>query len=162
HNKVRTRRRKFSFKNQPMNVRKYFTEKEKLQIKNAIHAAEFNTSGEIRVHIEKHCKEDVLDRAAYIFEKLEMHKTKLRNGVLFYLALEDHRFAILGDAGINQKVPDNFWEQIKEEMAAQFKEGNVTQGLINGITMAGEKLKQYFPWQKDDVNELSNDLSFGS
>lgn len=145
-----------------MNVRKYFTEKEKLQIKNAIHTAEFNTSGEIRVHIEKHCREDVLDRAAYIFEKLEMHKTELRNGVLFYLAIEDHRFAILGDAGINQEVPDDFWEKIKEEMAANFKEGHFTQGLTTGILKAGEKLKQHFPWQKDDVNELSNEISFGS
>jgi uncharacterized membrane protein len=145
-----------------MNVRNHFTENEKLQIKNAINAAEFNTSGEIRVHIEKHCREDVLDRAAYIFEKLEMHKTKLRNGVLFYLAIEDHRFAILGDAGINQKVPDDFWEKIKEEMAAQFKEGHIAQGLTGGIIQAGEKLKQYFPWQKDDVNELSDEISFGS
>ncbi len=145
-----------------MNVRNYFTEKEKLQIKNAIHAAEFNTSGEIRVHIEKFCKEDVLDRAAYLFEKLEMHKTELRNGVLFYLAIEDHRFAILGDAGINQKVPDDFWEKIKEEMAANFKEGHFAQGLTTGILKAGEKLKQHFPRQKDDVNELSDEISFGS
>ncbi len=145
-----------------MNVRNYFTEKDKLQIKNAIHAAEFNTSGEIRVHIEKHCKEDVLDRAAYLFKKLEMHKTDLRNGVLFYLAIEDRRFAILGDAGINQKVPDNFWEKIKEEMAAHFQEGNFTIGLTTGILKAGEKLKQHFPWQKDDVNELSDEISFGS
>lgn len=145
-----------------MNVRKYFTEKEKLQIKNAIHAAEFNTSGEIRVHIEKHCKEDVLDRAAYLFEKLEMHKTELRNGVLFYLAIEDHRFAILGDAGINQKVPDDFWEKIKEQMAASFKEGNFAEGLTTGILQAGEKLKQHFPWKKDDENELSDEISFGS
>jgi uncharacterized membrane protein len=145
-----------------MNVRKYFTDKEKLQIKNAIHTAEFNTSGEIRVHIEKHCREDVLDRAAYIFEKLEMHKTELRNGVLFYLAIEDHRFAILGDAGINQKVPDDFWDKIKEEMAASFREGHFTKGLTTGILKAGEKLKQHFPYQKDDVNELSDEISFGS
>jgi uncharacterized membrane protein len=145
-----------------MNVRKYFSETEKLQIKNAIHAAEFNTSGEIRVHIEKHCKEDVLDHAAYIFEKLEMHKTELRNGVLFYLALEDHRFAILGDAGINQKVPDNFWETIKEEMAAHFREGKITRGLTTGILKAGEQLKHYFPRQENDVNELSDEISYGS
>lgn len=91
-----------------MNVQGYFTEENKLQIANAIRVAELNTSGEIRIHIEKFCKGDVLDQAAYVFEKLEMHKTELRNGVLFYLAIEDHKFAILGDAGINQKVSDNF------------------------------------------------------
>jgi uncharacterized membrane protein len=144
-----------------MNVRKYFSEKEKLQIKNAIRAAEFNTSGEIRVHIESHCKENVLDRAAFWFEKLEMHKTEQRNAVLFYLAIEDHQFAILGDAGINQKVPGNFWENIKEMMAEKFKEGNFTEGLSSGIIKAGEQLKQHFPWKSDDVNELTDEISFG-
>ncbi len=144
-----------------MNVRKYFSEKEKLQIKNAIRAAEFNTSGEIRVHIESHCKENVLDRAAFWFEELDMHKTELRNAVLFYLAIEDHQFAILGDAGINQKVPVNFWENIKELMSEKFKEGNFTEGLSTGVLMAGEQLKQHFPWKSDDVNELTDDISFG-
>ncbi|MFW5755249.1 MAG: TPM domain-containing protein [Tangfeifania sp.] len=144
-----------------MSVRKYFSEGDKIQIKNAIRAAELNTSGEVRVHIEKHCKEDVLDRAAYIFEKLEMHKTELRNGVLFYLAIEDHKFAILGDAGINRKVPENFWEEIKENMLNQFKEGNFTKGLSEGIMEAGNQLKAHFPYQKDDVNELPNEISFG-
>lgn len=145
-----------------MSVRKYFSEKDKLQIENAIRAAEFNTSGEIRVHIEKHCSEDVLDRAAYIFGKLGMQKTELRNGVLFYLAVEDHKFAIIGDAGINQKVPANFWEAIKLEMAENFKDGKITEGLSTGILKAGEQLKQHFPWQTDDVNELSDEISFGS
>lgn len=145
-----------------MSVRKYFSEENKLQIINAIRVAETNTSGEIRVHIEKHCKGNALDRAANIFEKLEMHETKLRNAVLFYLAVEDHKFAILGDGGINQKVPENFWEKIKEEMGSKFREGKITEGLSTGIKKAGEQLKQHFPYQKDDVNELSDEISFGT
>ena len=144
-----------------MGVQQYFTEENKLQITNAIRVAEDNTSGEIRVHVEKHCKSDVLDRAAYIFDKLEMQKTKLRNGVLFYLAIEDRKFAILGDAGINQKVPENFWEEIKENVIASFKEGQFAEGLSKGIIKAGEQLKAHFPHQDDDVNELSDEISFG-
>jgi uncharacterized membrane protein len=144
-----------------MNVQKYFTEENKLQITNAIRAAEMNTSGEIRVHIEKYCKGDVLDRAAYVFEKMEMHKTQLRNGVLFYLAVEDHQFAILGDAGLNQKVPEDFWESTKELVLSKFKDGNLTEGLMSGILMAGEQLKAHFPYLKNDVDELSNEISFG-
>lgn len=143
-----------------MHVSKYFTEEEKSRITGAISEAERNTSGEIRVHIEKHCKTDVLDRAATVFEKLGMHKTKLRNGVLFYLAIEDHKFAILGDAGINQKVPGDFWEGIKYEMEGKFKEGKFTEGLSEGIIRAGKQLKAHFPYQVDDVNELSNEVSF--
>jgi len=144
-----------------MNVQKYFTEENKLQIANAIRAAETNTSGEIRVHIEKHCREDVLDRAAFWFEKLEMHKTELRNGVLFYLAIEDHKFAILGDAGINMKVPADFWNETKDIVISRFKEGAFADGLSAGIIKAGEQLKAHFPYKTGDVNELSNDISFG-
>lgn len=144
-----------------MGVQKYFTEENKLQITNAIRVAETNTSGEIRVHIEKHCQTDVLDRAAYIFDKLEMQKTQLRNGVLFYLAVEDRKFAILGDGGINEKVPDNFWEEIKEDVIGCFKDGRFAEGLSNGIIKAGEQLKAHFPYQDDDVNELSDEISFG-
>lgn len=144
-----------------MSVQKYFTEENKLEITNAIRVAETNTSGEIRVHIEKHCKGDVLDQAAYVFEKLAMHKTDLRNGVLFYLAVEDHKFAILGDAGINQKVDDDFWESTKQLVITKLKEGLYSEGLADGIIKAGEKLKEHFPYQDDDVNELSDEISFG-
>jgi uncharacterized membrane protein len=144
-----------------MNIEKYFSPENKLQIANAIRVAEMNTSGEIRLHIEKYCKGDVLDQATYVFEKLEMHKTQLRNGVLFYLAVEDHKFAILGDAGINQKVSEDFWEKTKELVLSKFKEGNITEGLTNGILMAGEQLKEHFPYLTEDKNELTNDISFG-
>lgn len=144
-----------------MGVHKYFTEEDQLKITNAIRVAETNTSGEIRVHIENHCAGDVLDRAAYIFEKLEMHKTELRNGVLFYLAVEDRKFAILGDAGINKVVPEDFWESTKDVVVAKLKEGKYADGLADGIVKAGEQLKTHFPHQSDDVNELSDDISFG-
>lgn len=143
-----------------MSVQKYFTEENKLQITNAIRVAETNTSGEIRVHIEKFCKGNALDRAAYIFEKLEMHKTKLRNGVLFYVAFEDRKFAILGDVGINMKVPDNFWEEITNDVISKFKEKKYADGIADGVIKAGEQLKEHFPYQSDDVNELSDEISF--
>lgn len=139
----------------------HFTKEQQKQIVEAIKQAEHNTSGEIRVHIEDTCKIDVLDRAADVFAMLKMHKTELRNGVLFYLSVEDRKFAILGDAGINAKVPSNFWESVKETVLEQFKLGNNTEGLVKGILMAGEKLKAHFPFQKNDVNELSDEISFG-
>jgi len=138
-----------------------FTAEEKKKIVNAIKEAELNTSGEIQVHLENHCKEDVMDHAAYIFKTLKMHKTELRNGVLFYMAIKDHKFAILGDAGINNKVPENFWDDIKEHMLAHFKNGDLTAGLSEGIKMAGEQLAAHFPYQKDDENELPDEISFG-
>ncbi len=140
---------------------KIFTDDEKARIVNAVKQAEHNTSGEIRVHVERHCPEELMDRAAYIFEALKMHKTELRNGVLFYLAVDDHQFAILGDAGINSVVPDNFWESIKAEMTNIFQTGEVALALEKGIIMAGEQLKSHFPHQADDVNELPDEISFG-
>jgi len=140
---------------------KFFTSDQKQQIISAIKDAELNTSGEIRVHIENRCKKEVLDRAAAVFATLKMHKTKLRNGVLFYLAIKDQKFAILGDGGINAVIPDDFWDKIKEMMQHKFKEGEFTVGLSSGIKMAGEQLKAHFPYQSDDINELDDDISFG-
>lgn len=144
-----------------MRASHFFNEDQKLLITNAVKEAELNTSGEIRVHIELDCKEDVLDRAAFWFDKLEMQKTELRNGVLFYLSINDKKFAILGDAGINAKTPDNFWEEIKETVISHFKQGEFDLGLSMGIKMAGNALKEHFPYQTDDVNELSDEISFG-
>ena len=128
----------------------------------AIREAELNTSGEIRVHIESNCDKDVLDRATEVFAELHMHQTQLRNGVLFYIALEDHQFAVLGDAGINAIVPDHFWEDITEHVIKHFKQKHYAEGLAEGILMAGEQLKAHFPYnQKGDVNELKDDISFG-
>jgi len=138
-----------------------FTKEQKELITAAIKEAEMNTSGEVRVHIENSCAEDVMDRAAYWFAELKMHKTEQRNGVLFYLAVKDHKFAILGDMGINAVVPENFWNETKEAMLPKFAEGDFAAGLSKGILMAGEKLKQFFSYQKNDVNELSDEISFG-
>lgn len=141
---------------------KLFSKDDRKRIIDAIVMAEKETSGEIQVHLENHCKGDVLDRAAQVFETLKMHKTAQRNGVLFYLAVEDHRFAILGDAGINQLVPEHFWNDIKDEMVKHFKVQQFTEGLSIGIGMAAEQLKTHFPYDKHgDKNELPDEISFG-
>ena len=142
---------------------KLFSSADKKAIVDAIKSAEVATSGEIQVHIESRCKGDVIDRAVDVFDKLKMYQTKDRNGVLFYLAVEDKKFAILGDSGINKVVPENFWEQIKEQMTIQFKAGKFTEGLIEGIKSAGNQLGTHFPYQGDsDINELPDEISFGS
>jgi uncharacterized membrane protein len=139
----------------------FFSSEQKEDIKQAILNAELDTSGEIRIHIENNCPGDVLDRAAYIFEKLKMKETENRNGVLIYLSLNHRKFAIIGDAGINAVVPENFWDNIKEEMLMKFRENNFSLGLSIAITKTGEQLKKFFPHQKDDINELTDEISFG-
>lgn len=143
------------------NAATFFTAEQRQQVLDAVSSAELDTSGEVRVHLENSCKEDVLDHAAFIFNKLGMANTKLRNGVLFYLAVKDHKFAILGDAGINEKVPKDFWEGIRSHMQEQFRQGRFSEGLSEGIRMAGQQLKEHFPYQSDDVNELPDDISIG-
>jgi uncharacterized membrane protein len=145
-----------------MGIKTFFSKEQQEAIVQAIVDAENATSGEIRVHMESSCKCDVLDRAAQIFKKLKMHKTELRDGALIYLAIEDRKFVILGDAGINAKVPDGFWDEIKTIMMDNFKKDDFVTGLTVGIRMIGEKLKTYFPLMTNDENELSNEISFGA
>lgn len=138
-----------------------FGSAEELLVEQAIAQAELQTSGEIRVHIDNRCKEAVLDRAAFLFEELEMHQTEARNGVLIYLALQDKKLAILGDAGINAKVPEDFWNRIKSEMIQACAEGRYVDAIVQAVLSAGEQLKVHFPYQSDDENELPNNISFG-
>ena len=139
----------------------HFTSEERERIRQAVNKAEVLTSGELRVYIEDTCKNDVLDRAAFVFAEMMMHKTKLRNGVLIYLALHDKKFAIIGDAGIHAKVGDDFWNNIKHQMTLHFKEMRFTEGLVYGIMEAGKALQQHFPPADNDNNELSDDIVFG-
>ena len=113
------------------------------------------------MHIEGKCIGEVLDRAAYVFEQLGMHKTKLRNGLLFYMVIEDRKFALLGDAGLNAVVPGNLWDEIKNLILDHFKKSEFAEGLIKGTQLAGEQIKKYFPHRQDDVNELPNEISYG-
>jgi uncharacterized membrane protein len=138
----------------------FFTEEEKKAIVQAITDAEAMTSGEIRLHIEPKCKsENVLDRATEVFFQLKMNETSHQNGVLIYMAHEDQKFAIIGDKGINDVVPANFWDGTKEVMREHFKRKEFLEGVLFAIRETGFHLKQYFPLQQDDKNELTNEIS---
>ncbi|TCD04661.1 TPM domain-containing protein [Pedobacter frigidisoli] len=137
-----------------------FSDIEQDKIAKAIQSAENATSGEIRIAIDKLCEGDPYEKATEYFAKLDMDKTAQRNGVLIYLAHADHKFAIIGDLGINRLVPENFWETTKVAMTAHFAKGDLAEGIIAGVALAGEKLALFFPPQKGDINELPNDIVF--
>lgn len=139
-----------------------FTDEEKKALVEAIGSAEAMTSGEIRVHVEAKCNTDnPLDRAVEVFYKLKMNETAQQNGVLIYIAYDDHKFAIIGDKGINAVVPGTFWDGVKEVMAGHFKEGEFFQGVVFAVKETGFHLKQYFPLRDNDKNELTNEISEG-
>jgi uncharacterized membrane protein len=142
-------------------IEDFLTKPEEQEIVESIGKAEKNTSGEIRVHIEKETSVSAIDRAMDVFRKLNMEDTLERNGVIIYVAVKSKQFAIYGDKGINEKVGADFWNSTKETMQNHFKNGNFKQGLIDGILKAGEQLKTHFPYQDDDTNELSNEISKG-
>lgn len=142
------------------NARNFFSKSQQEDIRQAIMNAELDTSGEIRVHIENTCKGDALDRALEVFGKLDMEKTESRNGVLIYLAIKNRKFAIIGDTGIHAAVTESFWDSTRNRMMDHFRENHFTEGLIEAITETGNKLKTYFPYQTDDKNELSDEISF--
>ena len=142
------------------NARQRLNNEEDHRVVEAIRQAELNTSGEIKVHIENHCRGDVEERSLFVFNRLKLNETKLRNGVLIYLAVKDRKFAILGDEGINNVVEDGFWNDVKDLMQSRFKESRFAEGLEEGIMRCGEKLKTFFPYQTNDINEISDEISY--
>lgn len=141
-------------------ARNFFTKTQQDDIHQAIMNAELDTSGEIRVHIENTCTGDALDRALVIFKKLGMEKTESRNGVLIYLAVKNRKFAIIGDEAIHTVVTESYWDSIKNKMLNHFRENRFSEGLIEAIIETGNQLKKHFPYQTNDLNELSDEISF--
>ena len=142
-------------------VEDFLTSTQEEEIIDAIRFAEKETSGEIRVHIEKCTEKDPLERAKEVFHFLKMDETDKQNGVLFYLAVDDKKFSILGDKGINNAVSDIFWNSVRDIVLDKFKNGDYAEGLKLGIIEAGNKLKQFFPYQTNDNNELHDSISLG-
>ena len=138
----------------------FFSRKEKKQILAAVQAAEKNTSGEIRVHLEYRALGPVYGHAQKVFQRIGMTKTSERNGVLIFLATHDKKFAVLGDVGINEKVPEGFWNDVVLIMQEHFKQNKFAEGISEAVLRIGEKLKAYFPYQKNDKNELSDGISY--
>ncbi|MBC8156057.1 MAG: TPM domain-containing protein [Bacteroidetes bacterium] len=144
-----------------MTTKDLFTAEQQQRIIAAIRDAELATSGEIRVHIEATCPDpDPVQRAIQVFGRLGMHQTQEQNGVLFYLATHDRKFAVVGDKGIDQRVPTGFWDSTKDVLRHHFSTGDYVEGLCQGIALAGQQLKQFFPRATNDTNELSDDISF--
>lgn len=141
---------------------RFLTADQQLTVVNAVRLAEKGTSGEIRIHIDGKCSGDPVKRAEEVFGQLGMHRTELRNGVLIYLACNSKVFAIVGDKGINDIVPEGFWTGITAMMGNEFRNGRFAEGLEKAAVMVGEKLKEFFPYQADDINEQPDDISFGS
>jgi uncharacterized membrane protein len=137
----------------------FLTEDEHRRVREAIAAAERRTSGEIRVHLEDRCEDELMDHAAFIFKQLNMDRTRERNGVLIYVSAADHRVAVIGDAGIHARVGHSYWEEVLATLIVHFKEGRHAEGLIAAIERTGEKLREHFPFQRDDRDELSNEIS---
>ncbi len=138
----------------------FLSKREEEEVVEAIRQAERKTSGEIRVHLEPSTGDlDIFDRAMEVFHALKMDNTKESNGVLIYVAVEDRNFVIYGDKGINDVVPDDFWESTKELIVGHFKKGKFKDGLVDGVLKAGEQLQKHFPWDEDNTNELSDQIS---
>lgn len=144
-----------------MNLKEFLEGLDQARIVAAIQQAEGATSGEIRVHVQPKAGGDIREVGERTFERLGMTKTALRCGVLLFIAAEEQRFVILGDKGIDEKVPAGFWDDIAAALTARFRSGEYTDGIVEAIHAAGTKLGQYFPRATGDVNELTDDISVG-
>jgi len=143
------------------NTEYHLSKEEEQAVVEAIKSAEKNTSGEIRVHIDPSSEQHPMERSKEVFLDLKMNETEAKNGVLFYLAVKEHQFAVLGDSGIDKVVSDDFWDTTKELVISEFRKGDFAKGLQLGIAEAGKRLKEFFPYQSDDINELSDEISKG-
>ncbi|MCL4548323.1 MAG: TPM domain-containing protein [Bacteroidetes bacterium] len=141
----------------------YFSDDEFLRVSNKIKNAEKTTSGEIRVAIKEHRhfldrKKNIRQLAEKEFHKLNMHNTRDKTGILLFLLLRDRQFYILADQGIHEKVGNETWDKLRDEIQQKFQNGNFCDGIIWGVERVGKILTKHFPVKPDDTNELSNEI----
>lgn len=143
--------------------RQFFSSSEKERIVHAIHEAELETSGEIRVFVEnKNPMVDPVDRARQVFHKLKMEHTRQRNAVLLYVAVKHHELALYGDQGVHQEVGETYWKAALQKVIGHLKENDLAGGIVKSIHLIGQALKEKFPYNaKTDENELPGDIVFG-
>jgi uncharacterized membrane protein len=134
----------------------------------AVAEAERRTAGEIRVHIERRVNgtshdaaPDPLARARDVFAALRMHETALHAGVLVYLAVEDHKLAIVGDEGIHARVGEGYWERLRDRMVERLRSGAAREAVLEAVAEVGAVLAREFPRSPDDVDELPDTVSLG-
>lgn len=144
-----------------MKAYEIFTPDVQVHLQHIIAEAERRTSGEIRLHVEDECGVDPLARAEYIFQSLKMFQTKDRNAVLVYISVLDRKFALYGDVGIHSKVGSEYWNQTLNLAIEELHNNHIAQGIGKAILSIGTQLSHYFPLEKGDANELSNDITFG-
>ena len=145
----------------PRWVRRFMSEADLDAVARAVAEAEAGTAGEIRVHLDARCAGDPMARAVELFERLGMTRTRLRNGVLIYLAIGDRKLAVIGDAGVHARVSPDYWQGLRETLVRHFREGRPRDGLVAAVRDVGATLRHHFPRAPDDRNELSDEVSLG-
>lgn len=137
----------------------FFEEQFSLEVEKAIEEAELLTSAEFKLHIEEVCNEDVLDRAAFVFSELQLHKTQLRNAVLLYVSVNDRKVSILADAGAKAHLSEEVLSNCLSTLINDFKSSSYAAGIRSCFLTLADALKSSFPYQANDINEISNKVS---
>ncbi|MGH7264205.1 MAG: TPM domain-containing protein [Candidatus Rokuibacteriota bacterium] len=140
-------------------VRRFLAPGDLDAVARAVGGAETGTSGEIRVHLDARCPGDPMARAVALFERLGMTRTARRHGVLIYVAIQDRKLAVIGDAGVSSRVPAEYWDGLRDTLVAHFRERRPRDGLVAAVREVGETLRRHFPRGRDDENELTDDVS---
>jgi uncharacterized membrane protein len=142
-------------------VRSFMSEADLHAVTTAVEEAERMTSAEIRVHLDHRCPGDAMAQAVTVFERLGMHRTEERHGVLIYVVVGDRKLAVIGDKGIHERVGDAYWQGLVASVIAHMREQRPRDGLLHAVRGVGEILRTHFPRRPDDRNELTDEVSIG-
>ena len=145
----------------PRWVKSFLSDADLDAVTGAIAEAEAGTSAEIRVHLDHRCRADAMARAVAVFERLGMHRTARRHGVLVYVAVRDRKLAVIGDRGIHERVGEAYWQGLVATVVSHLREERPREGLIHAVRELGQVLRQHFPRDPDDRNELPDQVSIG-
>ena len=104
----------------------------------------------------------VRQRALAAFVEKEVFKTRERTGIMLLVSLYERRIQVIGDSGINERVAEDAWAGIVNKIRDGIRSGDLADGMVAGIEMAGDLLEQSgVEIRPDDTNELADDVIQG-
>ncbi len=97
-------------------------------------------------------------RALNEFYNKRVHHTQRSTGILIFVSLDEHRALVIGDDLISEKLNSEDWQEVVQLLLNGIKSKKMAQGFLDAIERAGELLKNNFPAEKNNANELENHL----
>jgi uncharacterized membrane protein len=117
------------------------------RVHRAVQSAEKDTSVRIVVYISHRRVTDPMKAGHQAFKKLKLETEQEKAGLLFFIAPQSRKFAVLGGTALHEKLGQAWWDRLVQVLSADFRREKFTDGLVSVLDEIAPALKLHFPFR---------------